>query len=104
MKKTQAVLAALLALSFASVSLAEDHPMSPKHRLVRQHARIEAGVKNGSVTPAEHKKLAKEGRHINRERRRDLKKDGGKLTPADKAKLERQENVRSAQIAKDKHN
>ena len=104
MKKTQAVLAALLAISFATATFAEDHPMSPKHRLVRQHNRIKQGVKDGSVTPKEHAQLAKEGHHINKERRHDLKKDGGKLTPDQRAKLEHQENDRSQQINQDKHN
>ncbi len=104
MKKTQAVLATLLAISFATATFAEDHPMSPKHRLQRQHGRIEQGVKNGSITPKEHAKLAREGHHINQERKEDLRKDGGKLTPADRAKLEHQENKRSEQIDQDKHN
>lgn len=104
MKKIQTVLALALAVAFAGSVLAQDQPMSPKHRLARQHARIKQGVKNGSVTPKEHKKLAKEGARINRERKRDLKKNGGKLTPAERAKLERQENNRSKQINQDKHN
>jgi hypothetical protein len=104
MKKTQVVLATLLAISFATATFAEDHPMSPKHRLIRQHDRIKQGEKDGSVTPKEHAQLAKEGHHINRERKRDLRKDGGKLTPGDKAHLEHQENDRSQQIYQDKHN
>jgi hypothetical protein len=104
MKKTQTVLAVVLAFAFASASFAEDHPMSPKHRLHRQHARVEQGVRNGSVTPQEHAQLAREGRHINRERKHDLRKDGGKLTPSDRSRLEQQENQRSQQINQDKHN
>jgi hypothetical protein len=104
MKKTQAVLATLLAISFATATFAEDHPMSPKHRLVRQHNRIKQGVKDGKITTKEHAQLAKEGHHINKERKNDLKADGGKLTPDDKAKLEHQENDRSQQIYQDKHN
>ncbi|HVM31689.1 MAG TPA: hypothetical protein VMU88_01005 [bacterium] len=104
MKKIQAVLAAVLVVSFVGAALAEDHPMSPKHRLVRQHHRIKQGVKNGSITPQEHKQLAEEGHDINKERRTDLKEDGGKLTPADRKNLEQQENQRSQQIYQDKHN
>ncbi len=104
MKKTQAVLAALLAISFATVTFAQDHPMSPKHRLHRQRDRVKEGVKDGSITPQEHAKLAREGHHINQERKRDLARDGGKLTPEDRAKLEHQENKRSAEVYQDKHN
>ena len=104
MNKTQAVLAAVLVISFVGASFAEDHPMSPKHRLQRQHHRIQQGVKNGSITPQEHKQLAEEGKNINQERKTDLKQDGGKLTAADRHNLEQQENQRSQQIYQDKHN
>jgi hypothetical protein len=103
MKKTRAVLAVILALSFAGATFAEDHPMSPKHRLQRQHSRIKQGVKDGSVTPKEHAQLAKEGHQINKERKHDLKKDGGKLDKSDRHQLEQQENSRSQQIYQDKH-
>ena len=104
MKKTQAVLAAIFAISIVGTAFAEDHPMSPKHRLERQHARIHQGVKNGSVSPQEHKQLAKEGAHINRQRKRDLREDGGHLTGAQHSQLEHEENQRSNQIYQDKHN
>jgi uncharacterized protein HemX len=104
MKKTQALLAAVLVISFVGASFAEDHPMSPKHRLVRQHHRIKQGVKDGSITPQEHKQLAEQGKDINQERKTDLKQDGGKLTGADRKNLEQQENQRSQEINQDKHN
>jgi hypothetical protein len=104
MNKTQALLAAVLAISFVGASFAEDHPMSPKHRLVRQHHRIKQGVKDGNITPQEHKQLAEEGHDINKERKTDRREDGGKLTKADRHNLEQQENQRSQQIYQDKHN
>ena len=109
MKKSLALLTVLFLASSIGFTFAQDangnNPgMSPKARLIRQHARIKEGVKDGSISPKEHRQLARQGRRINRERRRDLRKDGGKLNDADRAKLERQENFRSGEIAADKHN
>ena len=109
MKKSLAMLTAVFVASSVGFTFAQDtngnNPaMSPKARLVRQHARIKEGVKDGSITPKEHRQLARQGRRINRSRKRDLRKDGGKLTDTDRAKLEQRENVRSGEIAADKHN
>jgi hypothetical protein len=109
MKKTLFVLSAFLMLGAAGLGQAQDvhgkNPaMSPKHRLARQHRRIKAGVKNGSISKSEHKQLAQEGKDINQERKADLAKDGGKLDKTDRKDLESQENLRSEQINQDKHN
>ena len=109
MKKLYALLAALALFATSGLAMAQDTvghkpAMSPKHRLVRQHRRIHRGVKKGTLSKSEHRKLSKEARAINRQRKADLKKDGGKLTPADRRKLEAEENLRSKQILKDKHN
>jgi hypothetical protein len=108
MKKSLVLLSALFLLGTLGFGMAQDangkNPkMSPKARLKRQHKRIEAGVKNGTITPAEHKQLAQEGKDINQERKADLAKDGGKLTKSDRQSLEAQENLRSKQIYQDKH-
>lgn len=108
MKKIFAAVALFLAattgLAFAQDANGNNPAMSPKARLERQHARIKAGEKNGTISKKEHRQLAKEGRKINRQRKRDLRKDGGKLTNQDRAKLEKEENGRSQQINNDKHN
>jgi hypothetical protein len=104
MKKAILVLSALFFLGATGLATAQvGHPMSPKHRLIRQHVRIKQGVKDGTISPAEQQKLAQEGQQINQERKADLAKDGGKLTPADRASLEAQENARSKEIYQDKH-
>ena len=102
MKKLTVVLAAVLFAGSLGLAFADE--ASPKERLENQHDRIQQGVNNGSISNKEHRKLARQGRHINRERKRDLAKDGGHLDKKDRNKLERQENHRSNEIYKDKHN
>ncbi len=108
MKKILVVLCALFFVGATGLAMAQDanghNPgMSPKHRLKRQHRRIENGVKSGKISKGEHKQLAQEGKDINQERKADLAKDGGKLDKSDRKNLESQENLRSEQIHQDKH-
>jgi hypothetical protein len=107
MKKLLAAAMILFFVGSAGLALAQDKngknpAMSPKHRLKRQHRRIEAGVKSGKISKSEHKQLAQEGKDINQERKADLAKDGGKLDQSDRQNLESQENLRSEQIKQDK--
>ncbi|HEY5039450.1 MAG TPA: hypothetical protein VIJ93_10295 [bacterium] len=102
MKKTLAVLTALFVASSVGFTFADD--MSPKNRLENQHDRVHDGVKDGTISKKEHRKLVKEGRKINHQRKADLRKDGGKLDKKDRKHLEKEENNRSNQIYKDKHN
>src|SRR3989442_381173 len=109
MKKLIAAAIALFLVGSTGLAFAQDKhgknpAMSPKNRLERQHDRIKDGVEDGKISKKEHRKLAKEGRQINRQRKQDLRKDGGKLTDQDRAKLEKEENGRSREIYKDKHN
>src|SRR5581483_8305975 len=78
------------------------HSMSPKSRLIRQHRRIERGVKKGTLSKPQAHKLRQEGKEINQERKGDLQKDGGKLTSQDHKTLEEQLNERSNEIKTDK--
>jgi hypothetical protein len=108
MKKLLVVLAALMLLGTAGISMAQDangkNPkMSPKARLARQHKRIMNGVKSGKISKAQHKQLAQEGKDINQERKADKAANGGQLTKSQRQNLESQENLRSEQIYQDKH-
>ncbi|SRR5579871_3039190 len=109
MKNHSVALAAALFVASTGLALAQDangnNPaMSPGARLERQHDRIEQGEKDGTINKQEHRKLARQGERINRQRKRDLKKDGGTLDKKDRHKLEKEENHRSNEIYKDKHN
>jgi len=63
--------------------------------------RIQAGVKDGSLTKAEAARLKAEEKHVNKEIRRDRK--DGELTAKEKAKSTRDQNKLSKNIYQQRH-
>lgn len=75
---------------------------STVQRDVNQQNRIEAGLKDGSLSTREAGRLEKEESRIDRQQARDLK--DGKLSPREQAQLRREQNRVSRDIAADKTN
>lgn len=92
-----ALLAALVAPLAASAGEVEN-------RIDDQQARINQGVRNGSLTYGEYRRLDNGLDRIQAERNRDLRRNDGHLTPAEYRSLNRQENALSDRIYYDKHN
>jgi hypothetical protein len=69
-----------------------------------QQARINQGVRNGSLTYREYAHDESHLARINAQRRFDLYKNGGSLTPAERARLNGELNVNSGRIYYTKHN
>ncbi len=92
-----ALLAALVAPLAANAGEVEN-------RIHRQNARIDQGVRSGSLTYGEYHRLDTRLDHIQAERNRDLRRDDGHLTAGQKTRLNRQENRLSSHIWFDKHN
>lgn len=92
-----ALLAALVAPLAASAGEVEN-------RIDNQQARINQGVRNGSLTYGEYHRLDNGLDRIQTERNRDLRRNDGRLTPAEYRSLNRQENRLSDRISYDKHN
>ena len=63
--------------------------------------RIQAGVKDGSLTKAEAARLKAEEKHVNKEIRRDRK--DGDLTAKEKAKITKDQNKLSKNIYQQRH-
>jgi hypothetical protein len=74
------------------------------NRVDRQQARIEQGVRNGSLTSSEYNRLENRLSRINAQRTADLRADGGTLTRAQRIQLNRELNHDSNHIWFDKHN
>ena len=92
-----------VALSMACAgAFAQTTAASTTQRDVNQQARIENGLKDGSLSTKEAAKLEKEESHVDRLQAKDLK--DGKLTNAERAQLNAAQNKVSADIAADKHN
>jgi len=92
-----ALLASLIAPLAASAGEVEN-------RLHHENARIDQGVRNGSLTYGEYHRLDNSADRIQAERNRDLRRNDGHLTAAEYRKLNRQENNLSDRIYFDKHN
>jgi hypothetical protein len=75
-----------------------------EHRIHRENARINQGVRNGSLTAGEYRRLDNGADRLQAERNRDLRRNGGHLTAAEARRLNRQENRLSDRIYYDKHN
>ena len=73
-------------------------------RVHNENARIDQGVRNGSLTYGEDRRVDRRLDEIQAERNRDLRRNGGHLTPAETAHLNREENGLSNRIYFDKHN
>ena len=112
----KSILNALVGLSlFASLtipSIAKAPTHMPHHqrrdqvnaRRNHQHSRIEKGIKSGKITPREHHQLAREGNKIRHQEHADRRANGGYITKGQQKQLNREQNQRSKQIYKDKHN
>jgi len=93
----------------ASIALAAFIPVAAsagevQNRINTENARINQGVRGGSVTYGEYHRLDRTADRIQFERNRDLRANGGHLTPAQYHNLNRQENNLSDRIYFDKHN
>ena len=75
-----------------------------ENRVHDQNARIDQGVRNGSLTYGEYHRVDSRLDQIQAQRNRDLRNDGGRLTGAQYAHLNREENNLSGRIYYDKHN
>lgn len=74
-----------------------------QNRIHRENARIDQGVRNGSLTQREYNRLDNGLDRIQAERNRDLRRNDGHLTAAEYRRLNRQENRLSDQIYLQKH-
>lgn len=103
MKPTTTLFALALLTAFTAVA-ASAHPVTPRvdRREVRQHARIEQGVRSGELTPREAAHLQAGQRHVQRMERRA--KSDGVVTPGERVQLNRAQNRQSRHIARLKHN
>ena len=75
-----------------------------ENRIHNENARIDQGVRNGSLTYREDRSVEGRLNHIQAQRNRDLRNDGGHLTPGQYAQLNHEENNLSNRISFDKHN
>lgn len=75
-----------------------------QNRINDQQARINAGVRNGSLTYGEYHGLDSSLDGIAAQRDRDLRANGGRLTSGEYAQLNREENNLSDRIWFDEHN
>jgi len=90
-------------LSLACIgAFAQTTAASTTQRDVSQQARIESGLKNGSLSTQEAARLEKEESHVDRLQARDLR--NGSLSPAERAQLNAAQNKVSRDIAADTHN
>ncbi|MHB2015457.1 MAG: hypothetical protein ACYCW6_00775 [Candidatus Xenobia bacterium] len=73
-------------------------------RRENQHDRIQNGIKNGSLTKGETHQVRTEGKDIHAQEHAMRASDKGHLTKQDKTVLNHEQNQRSKQIYKFKHN
>ena len=105
MKFTKVLLATAL-IAAPAAAFAAPHPV--KHtinqRKENQQDRIAQGVKSGRLTPGETAHLEHQEAGINKEEHGMRAQDNGHLTAQDRSTLNKQQNVESKRIYKDKHN
>lgn len=99
---TKTLLATALFASFVAPLAASAGEV--ENRVHHENARIDQGVRNGSLTYGEYHRLDNGLDRIQAERNRDLRRDDGRLTAAQHRTLNRQENNLSSRIYFDKHN
>jgi hypothetical protein len=99
---TKTLLATALFASFIAPLAASAGEV--ENRIHNQNARIDQGVRNGSLTYGEYHRVDSRLDHIQAERNRDLRRDDGHLTRSQDRTLNRQENNLSGRIYFDKHN
>jgi hypothetical protein len=74
-----------------------------ERRLHHETARIDQGVRNGSLTYGEYQRLDNEEDRIQAQRNHDLRRNDGHLTRTEYRQLNREENRLSDQIYFQKH-
>jgi len=91
--------------AFAAVSVPSAAQAGEVHnRVQNQQARINQGVRNGSLTYREYSHDESRLDRINAQRRFDLRQNGGRLTPGERARLNGELNNSSRHIYFTKHN
>ena len=95
------LIVAALSLACAS-AFAQTAAADTVQRDVNQQARIESGLKNGSLNTREAAKLEKEESRVDHLQARDLK--DGRLSGGERAQLNAAQNQVSRDIAAEKHN
>jgi hypothetical protein len=93
---------ALVATSLGTLALAAPAAAGVDHRQHQQQARIEQGVRTGTLTPAETKQLRHQQTRIARYETRS-RADGGGLTRRERANIARMQNNASSNIRRQKH-
>jgi hypothetical protein len=73
-------------------------------RINNENARINQGVRSGSLTRGEYNRVDGRLDQIQAQRNRDLRHNGGYLTGHQTAQLNREENRLSDRVSFDKHN
>jgi hypothetical protein len=96
---------ALVTPSYADGAWAGNHPRRAEvnRRLANQNARINGGVRDGTLTGKQAATLHREDRAIRQEERADASLYGGHITKQEQRVLNRQENQVSRQIYAEKH-
>lgn len=103
MKRISQILLALVVItSFASLASAGEYSQHMQRRNVRQHARIQQGVRSGKLTPGEARHLRQGERKIHRTERRA--KADGQLSMRERGRINRMQNHESRRIFRLKHN
>jgi len=97
-----AALTVVLVAFAASVAGAATATPRIDRREVRQHARIQQGVRSGELTPRETARLRAGQGHVRRMERRA--KSDGVVTPGERANITRAQNRQSRRIYRLKHN
>jgi len=103
MKITTLALAALLVAAPAAFT-ASAHAQDINQRKVDQQDRIAQGVKSGELTAGETVHLENQEKDVNHEETDMRKLDDGHLTTQDRKTINKQQNVESHRIYRDKHN
>jgi len=99
---TKTLLATALFASFIAPLAASAGEV--ENRIHHENARIDQGVRNGSLTAGEYRRLDNGADRLQTERNRDLRANDGHLTRPEDRSLNRQENNLSDRIYFDKHN
>jgi hypothetical protein len=94
------VLAAVAALALLPVAASAGEV---QNRINDEHARIDQGVANHSLSYGQFRRLDNRLDHIEAQRDRDLRANGGRLTSGEDRQLNREENNLSDRIYWDKH-
>ncbi len=100
MKKS--ILIAIVVLSTAGISLAQDRTQRVDNRQTVQRERIHQGRASGEVTRSEAAALNADQRHIRRAERRS--RADGDVTAREKRRLDRHQDRASRRIHRAKHN